>query len=152
MILLKDGEGGIITIETKYGETLRGYLFEAEDSMNMVLKKVCRTDIQGRETTHDSMYIRGASVLFIVVPSILKNAPMFKRISHWREKGGAPPDGVLAGGQTAAILRKAQQRSGGPMGGRGFGGGGFGGPRGPPMGGRGFGGPRGPPFGGRGGY
>ena len=30
VILLKDGEGGIITIETKLGETLRGYLFEAE--------------------------------------------------------------------------------------------------------------------------
>eukprot|EP00520_Triparma_pacifica_P005509 CAMPEP_0118640172 /NCGR_PEP_ID=MMETSP0785-20121206/4612_1 /TAXON_ID=91992 /ORGANISM="Bolidomonas pacifica, Strain CCMP 1866" /LENGTH=80 /DNA_ID=CAMNT_0006531543 /DNA_START=37 /DNA_END=275 /DNA_ORIENTATION=+ len=79
------------------GETLRGYLFEAEDSMNMVLKKVSRTDSQNRTTQHDSMYIRGTSVLFIVVPGILKNAPMFKRIRHWREKGGAPPDGVMAG-------------------------------------------------------
>ncbi|GMI30807.1 hypothetical protein TrRE_jg2246 [Triparma retinervis] len=113
VILLKDGEGGIITIETKQGETLRGYLFEAEDSMNMVLKKVHRTDSAGRTSSHDSMYIRGASILFIVVPSILSNAPMFKRISHWRSKGGAPPDGVVAGGQTAAILRKAQQRTGG---------------------------------------
>ncbi|GMH94141.1 hypothetical protein TL16_g12819, partial [Triparma laevis f. inornata] len=80
VILLKDAEGGIITLETKLGETLRGFLFEAEDSMNMVLKKVHRTDSQGRITKHDSMYIRGTSVLFIVMPAILKNAPMFKRI------------------------------------------------------------------------
>lgn len=71
------------------------------------------------------------------------------RIKHWRKHLGAPPEGVQAVGQAAAILRKAQERKnrggfgrGGP-GGRGgrdgsnFGRGNFG--RGP----GGFG--RGPP-------
>ena len=155
---LADGEGGIVTIETKQGELLRGFLFEAEDSMNMVLKKVTRTDAKGRVHSHDSMYIRGTSVIFVVLPDILRNAPMFKRIKHWREKGGAPPDGVLGGGQTGAILRKAQMRSGG-RGGMGPGGGrggmGMGGRGMMPMGGRGGGGMmggRGMPMHGRGGY
>lgn len=38
IILLHDAEGGIITVELKNGETCRGLLDEAEDSMNLVLK------------------------------------------------------------------------------------------------------------------
>ena len=164
MILLKDGEGAIVTIELKTGETLRGFLFEAEDTMNMVLKKVTKTTPLGHTSKHDSIYVRGASVMFVVLPAILKNAPMFKRIAHWREKGGAPPNSLTAaGGQAQAILRKAQERSGagrggpprgmprGPPPGGGFQGGGFQG-GGPPMGGfqpRGM--PPPPPGGGYGG-
>eukprot|EP00518_Triparma_eleuthera_P002089 CAMPEP_0182461252 /NCGR_PEP_ID=MMETSP1319-20130603/5886_1 /TAXON_ID=172717 /ORGANISM="Bolidomonas pacifica, Strain RCC208" /LENGTH=100 /DNA_ID=CAMNT_0024660515 /DNA_START=46 /DNA_END=344 /DNA_ORIENTATION=- len=88
IILLKDGEGGIVTVETKHGQTIRGFLFEAEDSMNMVLKKVTLTTPPHAPTYHDSMYVRGASVLYVVVPTLLQHAPMFKRVKHWREKGG----------------------------------------------------------------
>jgi hypothetical protein len=73
------------------------------------------------------------------------------RIKHWRKHGGAPPEGVgQAVGQAAAILRKANERRRGGMGGR-FGGRGgrdvgrgFGG-RGGRDGGRGFGGRSAPP-------
>ena len=52
------------------------------------------------------------------------------RIKHWRKHGGAPPEGVgQAVGQAAAILRKANERRRGGLGGRfsGRGGGGGGG-------------------------
>ncbi len=134
----------MITVELKTGDTLRGFLFEAEDSMNMVLKKVTRTSNEGRVSKHDSMYVRGASIVFVVMPAILKNAPMFRRIAHWRAKGGAPPSNLNAvGGQAQAILRKAQERTG-----QGRGGGGGGPPRGGlPPGAMSMHQPRGPPMG-----
>jgi hypothetical protein len=48
--------------------------------------------------------------MFIVFPSMLKNAPMFKRINIWRKYKGHPPQnlGTATGprGQAAAIIRK----------------------------------------------
>lgn len=38
IILLHDGEGAIVTIELQNGEMYRGYLDEAEDNMNCILK------------------------------------------------------------------------------------------------------------------
>jgi hypothetical protein len=38
IILLHDAEGAIVTVELKNGEMYRGYLDEAEDNMNCVLK------------------------------------------------------------------------------------------------------------------
>ncbi|GMI52179.1 hypothetical protein ScalyP_jg4444 [Parmales sp. scaly parma] len=146
LILLHDGEGAIITVETKNGDMYRGFLFEAEDTMNLVMKKAIYTDAAGRTKTLDSVFIRGSQILFVVLPTMLRHAPMFKRIDHWRAKGGAPMDTVGTTGQAAAILRKSQNRDGFDGGGRGGRGGGGrfgpGGGRGM-MDGRGFG-PRGP--------
>ncbi len=114
---------------------LRGFLFEAEDSMNLVMKKCYRVDNQGRGSHHDSVFVRGGSILFIVVPPVLRHAPMFDRITHWRKKGGAPPDNLVGGGQAGAILRKAKERRGAGSGQD---------ARGPPMGTMGMQ-PRGPP-------
>ncbi|KAG2803970.1 hypothetical protein PC119_g20345 [Phytophthora cactorum] len=50
-ILLHDGEGTIVSIEMKTGETYRGLLDETEDNMNCVMKDAVRTDINGN-TSH----------------------------------------------------------------------------------------------------
>mmetsp|Transcript_3988 Transcript_3988/g.5921 ORF Transcript_3988/g.5921 Transcript_3988/m.5921 type:complete len:153 (+) Transcript_3988:242-700(+) len=77
-----------------------------------------------RKRKADQVYLRGPEIVFIQIPDMLRHAPMFQRIKHWRKFGGAPPEGLAgaAVGQAAAILRKAQQRRnmgggrGGPVG------------------------------------
>jgi small nuclear ribonucleoprotein D3 len=143
IVLLHDAEGAVVTVETKNGQLIRGMLFEAEDMMNLYLKNAIVTSPQGVKRKVNQIYIRGPEIVFILLPDMLKHAPMFQRIKHWRKHGGAPPEGVGAAvGQAAAILRKANERRRGGFGGRG---GGFGGRGG--RGGRGDGG-----FGGRGGF
>eukprot|EP00586_Coscinodiscus_wailesii_P016115 CAMPEP_0172511200 /NCGR_PEP_ID=MMETSP1066-20121228/234618_1 /TAXON_ID=671091 /ORGANISM="Coscinodiscus wailesii, Strain CCMP2513" /LENGTH=149 /DNA_ID=CAMNT_0013290487 /DNA_START=107 /DNA_END=553 /DNA_ORIENTATION=+ len=135
IVLLHDAEGAVITVETKSGELIRGLLFEAEDMMNLYVKNAVVFNPDGKKRKVDQIYLRGSQIVFIVLPEMLRHAPMFNRIRHWRKYGGAPPEGVGAAvGQAAAILRKANER-------RMMGGG-----RGPPSG---FGRHRG--FGGRGG-
>ncbi|POM64681.1 Sm-like ribonucleo protein [Phytophthora palmivora] len=133
-ILLHDGEGTIVSIEMKTGETYRGLLDETEDNMNCVMKDAVRTDINGNTTQVEQVYLRGSQILFIVFPDIyplqlgvdalvectLKHAPMFKRVKMWKKHKGAIPTlgqgGVGGGaprGQAAAIIRKAQERRGG---------------------------------------
>lgn len=69
-ILLHDGEGTIVSIEMKTGETYRGLLDETEDNMNCVLKDAVRTDLHGNTTRVEQIYLRGSQVLFIVFPDI----------------------------------------------------------------------------------
>ncbi len=149
IVLLHDSEGSVVSVETKNGEIIRGLLFEAEDMMNLYIKNAIVWNIHGQKRKVDQLYLRGREILFIVIPQMLRHAPMFQRIKHWRKHGGAPPEGVGAAvGQAAAILRKAnERRRGGFGGGRGGGFGGGRGGRGGFQGGRGGGG-----FGGRGGF
>jgi len=169
IVLLHDCEGAVISVETKNGEIIRGLLFEAEDMMNLYIKNAIVWNVHGVKRKVDQLYLRGREIMFIIIPSMLRHAPMFQRIKHWRKHGGAPPEGVGAAvGQAAAILRKANERRSG-FGGRGFGGrssggrgsfgggrgsggfngggGGGGGGRGGSFGGRGYGGSSGPPRG-----
>uniref|UniRef100_A0A7S4VE27 Small nuclear ribonucleoprotein Sm D3 n=1 Tax=Ditylum brightwellii TaxID=49249 RepID=A0A7S4VE27_9STRA len=135
IVLLHDAEGSVVSVETKNGELIRGLLFEAEDMMNLYLKKAVVLNPQGVKRSVDQVYVRGSEIVFISLPDMLRHAPMFQRIKHWRKHGGAPPEGAAVG-QAAAILRKAtERRKGGFAGGRGGfgrgggrgGGGGFGG-------------------------
>eukprot|EP00588_Corethron_pennatum_P015598 CAMPEP_0194270140 /NCGR_PEP_ID=MMETSP0169-20130528/4188_1 /TAXON_ID=218684 /ORGANISM="Corethron pennatum, Strain L29A3" /LENGTH=157 /DNA_ID=CAMNT_0039012075 /DNA_START=116 /DNA_END=586 /DNA_ORIENTATION=+ len=113
IVLLHDAEGAVVTVETVDGELIRGLLFEAEDMMNLYLKKavIINQKEPEKSTTVDQVYIRGSRILYIILPEMLAKAPMFRRIQHWRKHGGAPPEGVLSAvGQAAAILRKANER------------------------------------------
>jgi small nuclear ribonucleoprotein (snRNP)-like protein len=51
IVLLHDAEGAVVTVETKAGVLIRGLLFEAEDQMNIYIKKVgyvlCACDVRG---------------------------------------------------------------------------------------------------------
>lgn len=153
IVVLHDAEGAVVEIETKTGELIRGLLFEAEDQMNLYIKNAIIRDVNGIKRKSPQVYVRGTEIVFIVLPDMLKHAPMFNRIKHWRKHGGAPPEGVgQAVGQAAAIIRKAEDRRRGGFGGRFGGRGGRDGGRGGRGGFVGRGGGRGDFGGGRGGF
>merc|ERR1712212_634419 len=112
--VLHEAEGHIVTVESTTGEVYRGKLIEAEDNMNLQLKDNTITYRDGRVAQLEYVYIRGSKVRFLILPDMLKNAPMFKA----KTRGGG------AGRGKSAILR-AQAGRGGR--GRGFGGRGRGG-------------------------
>lgn len=105
--LLHEGEGHIVTVELKNGEIYRGMLLEAEDTMNCQLKEVTFTAKDGRISKLENVFLRGGHIKFIVLPDILKNAPMFSVVQKLSQKKQA---------ENAALGR-------GIMGGRGRGGG-----------------------------
>jgi small nuclear ribonucleoprotein D3 len=81
IVVLHDAEGAVIEVETKTGELIRGLLFEAEDQMNLYIKNAVIRDTEGggvkRRT--NQVYVRGTEIVFIVLPDMLKHAPMFNR-------------------------------------------------------------------------
>ncbi|KAK9898928.1 Sm-like ribonucleoprotein [Cystobasidium minutum MCA 4210] len=87
--LLQESLGHIITVELKTGQVYRGKLFEAEDNLNISLKDITVTQRDGRITQLDQVYIRGPMIRFYIVPDMLANAPMFKRIGKGRGIGTA---------------------------------------------------------------
>jgi small nuclear ribonucleoprotein D3 len=108
--LLHEAEGHVVTVELKSGEMYRGQLHMAEDNWNCQLKDVSATGRDGRVTQLAHIYIRGSRVRFIVVPDMLKNAPMFKRIDP-KFKNKAHPMG--AGGRGRAAAAAARSKAGG---------------------------------------
>ena len=142
LILMHDAEGTIVTIETQNGDSYRGFLDEAEDNMNCILKDVTKTTADGRKSQVDHVFLRGSHIAFMIFPSMLKKAPIFNRVPIWKKFKGNPPQGAQGAqgvrGQAAAIIRKAQARRSTLTAGRGAGPIGAGGPpRGPPGGGMG---------------
>jgi len=80
-------------VELKTGEMLRGELHAAEDNWNCQVKNAIHTGKDGRTTHMDHIYLRGSRIRFFVVPDMLKNAPMFKRIDP-KLKGKLGPMGL----------------------------------------------------------
>ncbi|EAS66961.1 LSM domain-containing protein [Dictyostelium discoideum AX4] len=120
--ILHEADGHIVTVELKNGELYRGTLIESEDNMNCRMKNITVTARDGRNSQMEYCYVRGSKVRFIILPDILKNAPMFKRI-----------DGrVVLKGKALGIGKGATFERGNFRGGRGGGGdrGGFKGGRG----------------------
>eukprot|EP00128_Syssomonas_multiformis_P010992 Colp12_sorted_trinity150504_noHs@19744 len=95
--LMHEAVGHIVTIELKTGEVYRGKLRAAEDNMNCQMQNISRTSRDGRVATLEQVYIRGSKIRFLILPDMLKNAPMFKKIG---QKNAAP-----AGRGKQAILR-----------------------------------------------
>ena len=81
---MHDGEGTIVTVECKNGDTYRGFLDETEDNMNCILKDATRTDAKGNKTAVEHIFLRGSQIAFFVFPNMLKKAPMFKRVRDWK--------------------------------------------------------------------
>lgn len=94
--VLHEAEGHIVTCETNTGEVYRGKLIEAEDNMNCQMTQITVTYRDGRVAQLENVYIRGSKIRFLILPDMLKNAPMFKR-------QGAKPGS--AGRGKSAILR-----------------------------------------------
>jgi len=95
--VLHEAEGHIVTCETNTGEVYRGKLIEAEDNMNCQMTNIVVTYRDGRTAELENVYIRGSKIRFLILPDMLKNAPMFKRQG---QKGGG-----AAGRGKSAILR-----------------------------------------------
>ena len=95
--VLHEAEGHIVTCETNTGVVYRGKLVEAEDNMNCQMVNITVTYRDGRVAELENVYIRGSKIRFMILPDMLKNAPMFKKIAG---KGG-----TSAGRGKSAILR-----------------------------------------------
>ncbi|KAK9468376.1 hypothetical protein V1512DRAFT_270077 [Lipomyces arxii] len=76
--LLNESQGHIVTLELTSGQTYRGKLTDVEDNMNCQLRDITVTARDGRVSHLEQVYIRGSHVRFIIVPDMLRNAPMFK--------------------------------------------------------------------------
>ena len=88
----------MVTVELKNGETYRGMLEEAEDTMNCQLKEVTMTSRDGRIQRLEHVFLRGGNIKFIVLPDILKNAPVFKKIAQMKAQKSGSSGGRDAGG------------------------------------------------------
>ena len=75
--LLHETDGFIVTIELKSGELYRGMLEASEDCMNCELSDVTYTNLDGVDSHLDRVFIRGSSILFIVIPDMFANDPIF---------------------------------------------------------------------------
>lgn len=100
--VLHEAEGHVITVETNSGEVFRGKLLEAEDNMNVMMSQITATSRDGRVSQLENIFIRGSKIRFLILPDMLKNAPMFKKMGV---KAGAKSN-VAVRGKNA--LLKAQ--------------------------------------------
>ncbi|CAD6574554.1 MAG: small nuclear ribonucleoprotein Sm D3 [Cyphobasidiales sp. Tagirdzhanova-0007] len=105
--LLQESLGHVVTIELKTGQVYRGKLFEAEDNLNVSLKDITVTQRDGRVSQLDQVYIRGPMIRFYIVPDMLANAPMFKRIGANAMKGR----GIGSARGRATIQRAARDEA-----------------------------------------
>eukprot|EP01006_Ploeotia_vitrea_P044662 TRINITY_DN66848_c2_g2_i1.p2 TRINITY_DN66848_c2_g2~~TRINITY_DN66848_c2_g2_i1.p2 ORF type:complete len:115 (-),score=16.39 TRINITY_DN66848_c2_g2_i1:429-773(-) len=80
--LLHEAEGHTVTVETISGDVYRGYLTDAEDNMNCKINNLTLTKKDGSTTTLEQVYLRGSKIKFLVLPDMLKNAPMFTLINQ----------------------------------------------------------------------
>eukprot|EP00698_Gefionella_okellyi_P018268 TRINITY_DN5459_c0_g1_i1.p1 TRINITY_DN5459_c0_g1~~TRINITY_DN5459_c0_g1_i1.p1 ORF type:complete len:117 (+),score=7.26 TRINITY_DN5459_c0_g1_i1:70-420(+) len=100
--LFHEAEGHTVSVELKSGEIYRGQLVESEDNMNCQLQGIMRTGKDGRVTSIERAYIRGSQIRFIIVPDMLKNAPMFKRADKARGLGIGRAVALQRGGRGRA--------------------------------------------------
>lgn len=99
--VLHEAEGHIITCETNTGEVYRGKLIEAEDNMNCQMANITVTYRDGRTAQLENVFIRGSKIRFLILPDMLKNAPMFKKV-------GVKQGSSAVAGRGKSALLKAQ--------------------------------------------
>eukprot|EP00808_Paulinella_micropora_P023707 g33572.t1 len=97
--LLHEAEGHKVTVELINGEVYRGLIVDCEDNMNLQMQNCTLTAKDGRVSNLEYVYIRGSKVRFLILPDMLKNAPMFKRFaSKDRSQQGLGSGQLAAGG------------------------------------------------------
>ncbi|XP_063224418.1 small nuclear ribonucleoprotein Sm D3 [Bacillus rossius redtenbacheri] len=125
--VLHEAEGHIVTCETTAGEVFRGKLVEAEDNMNCQMTEVTVTYRDGKVAKIENVYIRGSKIRFLILPDMLKNAPMFKRQGNKGQGGAGRGKSAILRAQAARGRGRGggggHSRSGGSWGGGGSGGG-----------------------------
>ncbi|XP_054831988.1 small nuclear ribonucleoprotein Sm D3-like [Eublepharis macularius] len=98
--VLREAEGHVLTYETNTGEVYQGKLFEAEDNMNCQMSSITVTYRDGCVVQLEKMYIQGSKIRFLILPDMLKNAPMLKSMKNKNQGTGA--------GRGKAAILKAQ--------------------------------------------
>ncbi|XP_027077045.1 small nuclear ribonucleoprotein SmD3b-like [Coffea arabica] len=127
--LLHETTGHIMTAELKSGELYRGSMVECEDNWNCQLENITFTTkvsdarlrfynklsvfcthalefTDGKVSQLEHVFIQGSKVRFMVIPDMLKNAPMFKRLEA-RIKGKGSALGIRRG-RAVAMRARAQ--------------------------------------------
>jgi len=109
-------------MELKSGEVYRGSLIECEDNWNSQLESITYTAKDGKVSQLEHVFIRGSKVRYMIIPDMLKNAPMFKRLDAKIKGKGSSGVGV-GRGRASTMQAKARSAARGsvppPMGGRG---------------------------------
>lgn len=54
---------------------------EAEDSMNLQMSNITVTHRDGSISNMQGCFLRGSKIVFVAMPDILKNAPVFNKVS-----------------------------------------------------------------------
>lgn len=106
--VLHEAEGHIVTCETTTGEVYRGKLVEAEDNMNCQMNNITVTYRDGRVAQLENVFLRGSKIRFLILPDMLKNAPMFKRVMGNRGGGGGGGGFGGGGGRGKSAILRAQ--------------------------------------------
>jgi len=75
--------------------------------MNVQLHTVTLTGRDGRVSQLETVYVRGSKLRFIIVPDMLRNAPMFKRVGPGGTKGRGI--GIVRGKLTVARAQAAKK-------------------------------------------
>ncbi|KAL6041545.1 Small nuclear ribonucleoprotein Sm D3 [Balamuthia mandrillaris] len=89
-----EAKGHTVTVELKTGELYRGTLAETEDNMNCQMSNITYTARDGRVTNLEQVYIRGSKIRFMILPDMLKNAPMFRAVDTKSAAGRGKGAGV----------------------------------------------------------
>jgi len=105
--LLHEAIGHVCTCELNTGEVSRGKLIEAEDNWNLQMADVTMTARDGQVSRLQRIFIRGSKVRLLIVPDMLKNAPMFSMQGTQRGLGR---------GKVGMIRAQGGERRGGPRG------------------------------------
>lgn len=63
------------------------FLITAEDNLNVSMKEITVTARDGQQSKLETVYIRGSMIRFVIVPDMLQQAPMFKRVGPNAMKG-----------------------------------------------------------------
>ncbi|PKU59226.1 putative U6 snRNA-associated Sm-like protein LSm4 [Dendrobium catenatum] len=121
--LLHEAAGHVVTVELKSGELYRGSMIECEDNWNCQLENITYTakvpfifflsSLSSRDALgqgwgmvkcHNLSMFSSEEVKFMVIPDMLKNAPMFKRLdARIRGKGSS-----LGVGRGRAVAMRAR--------------------------------------------
>ena len=109
LCLLMEMEGHVVSVSVKNGSMYRDKVLASEDCWNVHLTEASCVNAKGKTSMLRNIYLRGDQVEFIVLPTMLQNAPMFARVAAF--KRGETTPSAIGTGRANAILAKAARRS-----------------------------------------
>ena len=98
--VLHEAEDHIVTCETNTSEVCQGKRIEAKDNMHCQMSNITVTYRDGQVAQLEQVYIRWIKIHFLILPDMLKNAPVLKSMKNKNQGSGA--------GQGKAAILKAQ--------------------------------------------